>query len=57
MKVKKGIASSVSLLHDAEHTLRQRLEEVGVEEPRLRHADVAEQQARGREAEGDRECR
>jgi hypothetical protein len=52
MKVKNGNGQQRVVLHDAEHPQRQRLEQVAVEQAGF-HADEAEQQAGGRQPEGD----
>ena len=53
MKVKNGIASSVSFGHDAEDALRQRLQQRRLQQAEL-DADQAEEQAVGGQREGDR---
>ena len=53
MKVKNGIASSVSLRHDAENPLRQRLQEVGWSRPSSIPMQP-EDEADGGKREGDR---
>ena len=53
MKVKNGIASSVSLFMIAVDALRQGLQEVGREQAEL-DADQREEQAVGGQREGDR---